>query len=708
MAEKLQEQKKQKFDLNQFLADQELKLQDVGEDGSIKVQLPDGSVGDLNTKSIEEDFGIKLADMEMIYNTKESPLEKSPVSPSDRFKLDIGNTKGGLQFLKKKFEEAEISEEHGLVVKSKGVWQKVDPEWWGNGDVFEMSKEILGDTAELGQEAIDVISSGVGAMIGSIIGGVGGGALAAPTGPGVVAGVGAGMTAGATVGSVAGGTLGARLRHSMGRAYGTYDASPEEQMNDEFWEGLMGLGGEAVGVGAKVAGPQIVKAMKSISEGANNRVREAVKSGIRFFNETTDDNIDLFLDAPDRVMGKIDTLKKMAEEKGVTPTTANLKELVKKSYIGQTEALLDKFPKKLSAKFGATRGRMLADPSIQKFDLDVAQPAVQTLGEMQNSGLVKYVDGKFVAQDATQLLKELEGTELISKPRAKELNVLKDAVGLLNNAVKQGRLQGKEGAQNALQIRSVLGDLQATLGQYGSRNASAFAGSLEAPLRAMRNSLNEGFQSKNLSANVRESFEESNKLWRENASKKNIVQALNYQIKNNRNMGDVAKIESFVNKMSGNQLSFAEFADDLSKTIGDEPLTKNFAELRAAVDFLPMVPTFKGISGGIAAGGILGATGTSLGTAAAIGGGVLAATGPRQLGTVGKYTLQTSKAAKELAQATGGKAAKGFRAFKSYMATLDPVQRKKLMSDERAVGQMFGAMFNADAYNQEVPIAPGL
>ena len=165
-----------------------------------------------------------------------TPINRSPLDLSDRVKLSLGNKVGKLNYLKQRFDGAEIDKHGNFLINDGGSWYRADPDFLGDGDAWQRTKEIIADMADL---------SDIGVVTAGQIGGAAAGAtVASPT----IAGVPAAAIAGGALGAAAGGALKSRL----GRLVGTYSASPEEEIKDAALEGVLGLGGEVVGLGAKV------------------------------------------------------------------------------------------------------------------------------------------------------------------------------------------------------------------------------------------------------------------------------------------------------------------------------------------------------------------------------------------------------------------------------------------------------------------------
>lgn len=156
--------------------------------------------------------------------TSDTPMQESPVSIADRFKLSFGNQKGAVNYLKEKFQDAKVNGNGDLVVKQNGIWKAVDPDGWGTANTIAgKGEEFLKDFVDLSDDASSIIATGAGASVGGAPGAV-------------LAGAGASYA-----------------NSSLGRWLGTYDASDGEQIADAALDSLMVAGGYAILPAGKIA-----------------------------------------------------------------------------------------------------------------------------------------------------------------------------------------------------------------------------------------------------------------------------------------------------------------------------------------------------------------------------------------------------------------------------------------------------------------------
>jgi hypothetical protein len=242
------------FDGATFLADNGLTLIGAGKkDGEVMVADQRGNEATLNMRELMGKAGMNPAEYNVVLNSPDTALEKSPVGFGDRIRLALGNARGQLNYLKANYQDAQMNEDGDLFVKDKGVWHAMDPRGLGDGNGWDLAGELAGDVADFTKDA----ALGVGQLIGATSGAAAGGVGAVP-------------------GAVLGTAVASGATAALGRIVGTYDASPEEVVKDVGLDAFLGLAGEGVALGAK---HMIVPAMKrAISKLASANVAGPSKS----------------------------------------------------------------------------------------------------------------------------------------------------------------------------------------------------------------------------------------------------------------------------------------------------------------------------------------------------------------------------------------------------------------------------------------------
>jgi hypothetical protein len=262
-ADPVQEQASQRgtFDGQTFLADNGLTLNGGGANpGEVRVTDSYGNPATLNMNKIIGQSGANPNDYDVVMNTPDTAVNTSPVGFGDRIRLALGNAKGQINYLKANYQDATMKD-GDLYVKDKGVWHTVDARGLGDGNGWDVAKELGGDIADLTKDAI----VGAGQVIGAGVGAAEGGLGAIPG-----AAIGAGVASAGTA--------------ALGRILGTYDDTPEGMIKDVALDSFLGFAGEGVALGAKEAiVPTLSKVFSKLSA---PEVSGQVKSKIAGYMKT--------------------------------------------------------------------------------------------------------------------------------------------------------------------------------------------------------------------------------------------------------------------------------------------------------------------------------------------------------------------------------------------------------------------------------------
>lgn len=248
-------------------------------------------VNPVSTQEIQaqapEELGSEFTEMPQYADglTPQTAINKSPIDLVDRLRYSLGNKAGVEKDLRSKFEDVTQDAKGNYMVKKEGSWYRADAKGLGDGDAWERTKELIGDTADIGPQVLK--NAAIGYAFGSK-GGARMGLAAAATGalatigtdayseeinqlmadhPYLTGAAGAGILGTAIAGMKTAGAaaikknwlplavgMGAEAaRTSMGRLVGTYDMTdkPWEQMQDIGVEGLLNLGGVYMEAGVK-------------------------------------------------------------------------------------------------------------------------------------------------------------------------------------------------------------------------------------------------------------------------------------------------------------------------------------------------------------------------------------------------------------------------------------------------------------------------
>jgi hypothetical protein len=176
--------------------------------------------GNTSTDTVKMNKLNAVVGAQVQFNSPDEPLQLPVLSANDRLNLDMGNVRGNVLFLKNKFQDAKVNSHDNIVFLKNGAWVQADPNWLGEGDAWSKAEEMLKEFPDLAREAGTIAFQGVGAMLGGMMGNI----------PGAIAGAGIG------------GVIGNKVVNSFGRLAGTYDATQEEELQDNLLEGVLSLG----------------------------------------------------------------------------------------------------------------------------------------------------------------------------------------------------------------------------------------------------------------------------------------------------------------------------------------------------------------------------------------------------------------------------------------------------------------------------------
>lgn len=666
------------IDLNGFLEADGLSYQDVNDDGSISVvDKNTGKVGNIsNVKAYIADY-LKNNDQEshdkyvknldkVSFNTPDAPVQKSPLNLLERAKLNTGNIIGNMNYLKNKFGKENVKESNGnITVKKNGFWHNIDPEYWGQGDAFDMGKELLADTVV---DAISIAPSTVGSIAGAIAGGI------------------PGAGAGAMAGELA--------RTSFGRILGTYEDSAENQVKDAAIEGVLNMFGEvsSIGVknGVKLVGKteiaqNIGKAISEFSSKADNNVKSAISSLLSYttgLDRTTTESMVKNGDLFDKSTNLIKTLYKRESNPDKVADT------VKNIAVKEVDGLLNNYSAGVYRQFNKLENEMLNDVDIDNFSFDATDLGKKIIeggkiGEFYEvDGLINDpVLGMFIKKQKfnTKLIrnddlisekKDIIKYSVVSKKelesRMQSSSSIEDrfTMGLYRNKLEKlvnglknlnlGQLEGKEGAQTALQLKREIDDFYF--------NVAGTNPQLQKNIQSYTMGLREELASsiKGVSKNVESKYDAMNAIFKSNKE---------YLLESKRILNSATPskgLESIVDKIRSNIPAEQVFTKNLLEQAGMMTNKKNVADniisREAALKFDKILPYFNreintksAVTGGLAGGvGIGLATGAISGGTAAL---ASLAMSPKLAAGTTRKLLKSGAAVTNLPSITAEKAA---------------------------------------------------
>ncbi len=141
------------YDMAAFIKSKGLTFDHLDENKNVIVKNEMGELGRFPIEKVykgAEQAGVDLSEMAMQFNTPEEAIPVSQVPGMDRFKLAFGNAKGNESYLRKNgFQDVRTDSEKGVLVKKDGVWTQLDPAFFGNASVWEVSKNIASAASKI-------------------------------------------------------------------------------------------------------------------------------------------------------------------------------------------------------------------------------------------------------------------------------------------------------------------------------------------------------------------------------------------------------------------------------------------------------------------------------------------------------------------------------------------------------------------------------
>jgi hypothetical protein len=564
--------------------------------------------------------------------TPETPINKSPLDVVDRLKLAAGNKVGKLQYLKTKFGDATIDKKGNFLVNQDGSWFRVDADGLGDGDAWDRTKELLADMTDLSDIALSTAGSLAGAAGGAAVGGV--------------AGLGVGAGPGSVAGAALGGAAAEGLRSSLGRLVGTYDATPEEQIKDIGWEGLLAMGGQTVALGAKPVLGMMKSALSNISTSATNVAKE-MSSGV--WAQLTGQPrwaLRRAMDAPADVIDKAQDALKLIP-RGASPVDAIDKIAGKQNVI--LEGMASEADGALKGQYKKDLGELVAR-TPETFSADVKTMVNEAKIALHDAGY-----GKIVGKPGSEKFIPLTTEEIAAKMAVPEEQLpkilgpdtrkaLNEVASILNDYGKFGTLSGKTGAAKTVELKRALNE---SFDHLLGENVPA---SIRQIVISTKKNIEQNIGKSFTQAGVGEKFVAMNNNY---ATYKDAVDLLTKAVRS-KNPTDIDNLVKKLVSKSGSFKSLKDEAKSLANLLPDgAKRMESLVDWEAAKSFLDFVPkTFGGNSA------------TTLGK---IAGAVTQQSNPRAVAQQIKYGSQTV----------------------DFLKSMGPKQLSALMSNDQAIQSFF-------------------
>lgn len=535
-----------------------------------------------------------------------TPINESPVSALDRAFLSLGNSSGKVKFLKTMFEDVQPNDHGDLAVKKDGSWYRVNAKTFGDNDPWELSRKIAGtvlgttfagkalkafgyDYDKVKQTDLDHFAVNAKSLPGDMADMTG---KAIPL-AGMMAGGALGGGVASVAGAAAGGAGGETIRTSLGRLAGTYDATPDQQLKDIGWEGLLATGGKAIELGAKPALGVLADSLGKMSDTMTNYGKSVFSKMWGHATGAGDWAIRRAMDEPAPIVEKVSsTLAKLgptvdplegadilARDQAfkVTSMAKQAKGALQGLWQKNQADLLGSVPKEYAANLGgmmkdvqqemATKGlgQVVQDGSSSRF--------VPFTPEQIGKRLAAISDGEIPADQLPRVL------------GPNSLDALKQLSEITNQYSKFPTIKGAAGAQKLLEFKRAVGE------SFDDIITQDTPQSIKRMVYGLKDSVTERIGQ--TFANVTDAtgksplYDKYAKLNADYASKKDVVDQFNYAVDN-------GKVDTLVKQLvskSGSFRSLKDEASHMADLLGDRGhgMIQDLMDSEAAKKFLPFV-----------------------------------------------------------------------------------------------------------------------
>jgi hypothetical protein len=326
-------------------------------------------------------------------------INKSPLSVDDRAKISVGNEKGIEKFLTEKYGEVKKDANGDLVVNSNGLWHRVDAEGLGEVNPWKATKDLLKGNTQAFQEVLKEGAADLQDILPTVANVAGNVGIAMKTGnlgllgqAAAAGGTGAGLSMGIS---------------SLGKLYGTYDATPGEQMQEAAFETMLNIAGVGIAplakgvkvIGGKTAsklydviddtnvGSFVIDSLEAAGQNLKGMVgesKELAAQVLAFAGGYSPDKMYRYMDRPTQVVKSL----KSAMSNGRTEGEA-ISRLQKESLADGVEVVKGT-RKALTSYYDDLMGQVKSQiPEGTQFETQ--KPAQMLLEDLQKRGIIKTV-----------------------------------------------------------------------------------------------------------------------------------------------------------------------------------------------------------------------------------------------------------------------------------------------------------------------------
>jgi len=550
----------------------------------------------------------------------DSPINQSPLDLRQRLALAAGGNKlDKLKYLKSNFEDAKLDKKGNFLVKRDGSWFKTDPTGLGDGDAWERTKELVGDTADRffnGMQVAALTAKGGAASAGlGFIAGAAGSELIdtlvenLPETDAKIktyltsAGFGAASAALIPVlkqlkqnpalmksGLRAAGTGAAieAARTSWGRFEGTYNATPEEQLKDIANESLLSFGGEVIPPGIKPTMDHVFTAFARMGAKAGNLTKELISGFAEKAGGPLKSQVRRALDNPE----VIKIADKAIKEAGNVSSEDVIGTLARK----QNQELIktaQESRQALTKQYG-TMAKDLVDNTPESFSFKPREVMEDVMISLKDSNLGKIVKKSADGPLNFEIFSDKELSRILAAPESSLPEILgvetrkklSEVGHILNSYANLPVVKGKMGAAKALELRRALSESFDDI-----LSSKDLPGKMVPIITDVKNKAFEGIGnnfSKGAGVPGKELSTKYNKLNNEYARFASQVNMLTKAA----NSENPQELENVVKKLASKAGAFRQLKDEaatLAELIGHDRI-QNIVDMEAAKGFVNFLP----------------------------------------------------------------------------------------------------------------------
>jgi hypothetical protein len=387
--------------------------------------------------AVASELGIDPDEIDFAINAPDTALNQAPkgMDVKLRAKLAVGNVRGNITHLSKLYDAVDVDPDKGLVVRENGVWKTVDP--GGISQWIDDPWEFARDFADLVDVAPYFVTIGKGAAKGSKIGGTAGAALG-PKGAAV------GRVGGALAGAAGAGAATSLAVSSLGRIAGTYEATPQEQAMDAFFDGMLSMGAQGVAAGVRPGFNALRGSAQFLGKHLTNNGKNIMAFSNAKMTGTTFPKARIFMDRGVEVWDGIKRLG--ANAKSYTDIQAN----AMRESVGLMRKTLEDGVRALPRKYGELLGKLGSRAEARNLTVNMRNVVDNSYQALEKQGFGRVVKEKgraifrpFTPEDlAVREMQGLPTTLLQNQPQT--MRMIRTAIDTAEGFAKTGALKGKQ------------------------------------------------------------------------------------------------------------------------------------------------------------------------------------------------------------------------------------------------------------------------